>query len=296
MSSKSKISVVIASIGDRDLIPTIKSINSSSIKIDEIIISIPNDAKLDLELFKVFSNIVIHKSRYKGQVAQRIEGFKISTNNYVLQLDDDIIVERYCIELMYKFIRENDRSAVSAHFHHITSKRSIYLKNDNLSISNYYFLSDLNYFRNRFFDKIYTKIKNDETISQNGIISKSGFETYPNFEKFNTPFISGWVPGGCMMHHKDNLVLSNFFPFKGKAYCEDLFHSIALKKNNIELYYHPNAIAFLKIENIKSSFKMFVKHIKSDFIVRKTLVEQNNLSKSRMLFVYLIKYFSYFFK
>lgn len=296
MSSKSKISVVIATIGDRNLIPTIKSLNSSSIKIDEIIISTPYDVKLDLGLLKVFSNIVIHKSKFKGQVAQRIEGFKRSTNNYVLQLDDDIIVERYCIELMYKFIRDNDRSAVSAHFHHITSKRSIYLKDDNSSTSNYYFLSELNYLRNRFLNKIYNKIKNDETISQNGNISKSGFETYPNFEEFKTPFISGWVPGGCMMHHKDNLVLSNFFPFKGKAYCEDLFHSIALKNNNIELYYHINAKAFLQIENIKSNFKIFTKHLKADYAIRKILVQQNKLSKSRMYLVYIIKTISYLFK
>jgi hypothetical protein len=131
---------------------------------------------------------------------------------------------------------------------------------------------------------------------QNGDISISGFETYPNFQEFSEPFISGWIPGGCVMHLKKNLILSNFFPFQGKAYCEDLFHSIALKNNNIKLYYHTNAKAFLEIDNIKSNLKIFTKHLKADFTIRKTLVQQNKLSTSRMFLVYLIKLFSYLFK
>ena len=66
--------------------------------------------------------------------------------------------------------------------------------------------------------------------------------------------------------------------------------------NNIKLYYHLDAIAFLEIENIKSNFKMYIKHLRADFIIRSQLVEQNKLSKSRMFLVYLIKLFSYLLK
>ena len=40
---------------------------------------------------------IIH-SKIKGQVKQRIEGFKNVKNNIVVQLDDDIILKEDCLE------------------------------------------------------------------------------------------------------------------------------------------------------------------------------------------------------
>jgi len=290
------ISIVIPTIGNRDLLSTLVSIEESSIRVDEIIISIPNNVKLYDKYFKMFNNVRVINSDNKGQVVQRIEGFKSTKNEIVVQMDDDIILEKKCLELMYQQIKKNKKSAISAHFHDIVSKKSIYSKEGNSRFSNFFFLSELNYFKNKFASKIYNKIKNGNTIEQNGDISKSGFETYPDMQKHSEPFITGWIPGGCVMHYKSNLVLYDFFPFSGKAYCEDLYHSIALKKNNIKLYYHPNAKAYLKIESVKSNFTGFVKYLKNDFVIRKQLVEENKLSKTRMIMVYIIKTFSYLFK
>lgn len=290
------ISIVIPTIGNRDLLSTLVSIEESSIRVDEIIISIPNNVKLYDKSFKMFNNVRVINSDNKGQVIQRIEGFKSTKNEIVVQMDDDIILEKKCLELMCKQIKKNKKSAISAHFHDIISKKSIYSKAENLSFSNFFFLSELNYFKNKFRNKIYNKIKNGNNVNQNGDISISGFETYPNFQDYKEPFISGWIPGGCVMHYKSNLVLSNFFPFTGKAYCEDLYHSIALKKNNIQLYYHPRAKAYLEIESVKSNFKVFINYLKNDFIIRKKLVKQNKLSTTRMKMIYIIKIFSYLFK
>ena len=286
------LSLVIPTIGDRDLFPTLFSIKKSSIQINEIIISAPIKNKLNrIELQKI-KNLKIHISKFKGQVLQRIEGFKIAKGDIIVQLDDDIILEKNCLEIMRDFIKNNHDTAISAHFHDIISRKSIYSKIDNRSFSNFFFLSELNYFNN----KIYNKIKMGNKSSPSGDISISGFETYPNFQNHKEPFVSGWIPGGCVMHLRKNLILSNFFPFQGKAYCEDLFHSIALKQNNIKLYYHPDAKAFLELEYIKLNFKMFIKHLKADFAIRKNLVQQNKFSKSRMFLVYLIKLFSFLFK
>ena len=41
---------------------------------------------------------------------------------------------------------------------------------------------------------------------------------------------------------------------------------------------------------------MFTKHLKADYAIRKILVQQNKLSKSRMCLVYIIKTISYLFK
>jgi glycosyltransferase involved in cell wall biosynthesis len=290
------ISVIIPTIGDRDLIPTLNSLQNTNVAIDEIIISVPEKTEINKNLLLYNGKITIHFSKYKGQVLQRIEGFKVAKNDIVVQLDDDIVLEKNCLKLMYHFIKLNKTAALSAHFHDIISKKSIYTKEGNSRFSSFFFLSELNYFKNKFVSKIYNKIKNGNTIEQKGAISKSGFETYPDIQIYSEPFITGWIPGGCVMHYKSNLVLYNFFPFSGKAYCEDLYHSIALKKNNIKLYYHPNAKAYLKIESVKSNFTGFVKYLKNDFVIRKQLVEENKLSKTRMIMVYIIKTFSYLFK
>tara|TARA_B100001093_G_scaffold517497_1_gene599206 strand:- start:323 stop:1147 length:825 start_codon:yes stop_codon:yes gene_type:complete len=273
-----KISLVIPSIGNRNLIPTLRSIVESSIEVDEIIISIPDQVNINKDRYKSFKKLIFLNSKVKGQVAQRIEGFKVAKNDIVVQLDDDIILETECLKLMLAFIKKNNNSAVSAHFCDIANRKSIY---DKLNTNKYNFL---NY------------IMNGSKIGISGIITRSGFETYPNFNCDKNVISSEWIPGGCVMHLKKNLVLSNFFPFNGKAYCEDLFHSIALKKNKIKLYYHTNAKAFLEIEDIKSSFKTYIKHLRADLQIRKKLVEQNKLSKSRMYFVYIIKTISYLFR
>ena len=118
---------------------------------------------------------------------------------------------------MLAFIKKNNSSAVSAHFYDITKKKSIY---DNLTSEKYNFL---NY------------IMNGSKVEINGIITRSGFETYPNFNCDKDVILSEWIPGGCAFKKKSNIV--KFLPYTGK-HCEDLFHSIALRKNNIKLYYH----------------------------------------------------------
>jgi hypothetical protein len=34
-----------------------------------------------------------------------------------------------------------------------------------------------------------------------------------------------WLPGGCVLQERECLISDNFFPFRGKAYCEDIIHS-----------------------------------------------------------------------
>ncbi len=81
-----KISIVIPTIGNRNLTDTLNSIYQSSLKAEEVILSIPQDTFLDKNKFNHFKNLKIIKSRVKGQVAQRIEGFKVAKNDIVVQL------------------------------------------------------------------------------------------------------------------------------------------------------------------------------------------------------------------
>ena len=39
-------------------------------------------------------NIKVLKTNVVGQVAQRVEGFKIAKYEYILQLDDDVLIDK----------------------------------------------------------------------------------------------------------------------------------------------------------------------------------------------------------
>ena len=82
---------------------------------------------------------------------------------------------------------------------------------------------------------------------QPGIISLSGVGFGFCFNRnLQNKMQLEWLPGGCILHRTDNLITENYFPFSGKAYSEDLIHSLLLKKNEVKLYICNNAIAFIE--------------------------------------------------
>ena len=106
------ISVVIPTLGDNILFKTLESINKSSIKPIEIIICIPKNVLINYEKFKISDNITILNTTSKGQVAQRAEGFMEAKCEYVLQLDDDIILDKHCIKELIKCISVDAKKSI----------------------------------------------------------------------------------------------------------------------------------------------------------------------------------------
>ena len=96
-------------------------------------------------------------------------------------------------------------------------------------------------------EKFSNWIVNGKFGYQPGVISLSGvgFGFYFN-GNFQNKIQTEWLPGGCILHRMDNLVTENYFPFSGKAYSEDLIHSLLLKKNEVKLYICNNAIGFIE--------------------------------------------------
>ena len=271
-----KISIVIPTIGKRNLIPTINSLNNNSIKPEEIIIVFPNHESNNLVELKSINNVKIIKSKFKGQVKQRIEGFKYVKNDIVVQLDDDIILKHDCLERLINVLNNNGDCAVSPNLFDINKKKSIYNRNQGLK------------------RKIFNLISHGKVNISHGIITNSGFESYPILNENNQGIIStDWLVGGCVMHLKKNLIMKDYFEFQGKAFCEDLYHSLLLKKNGIELFIDSSAIAYLNIE--KESMFSYFYNLKNDIQIRKKLVLRENLNVFRMYLVYTILIFKRLF-
>ena len=79
-------------------------------------------------------------------------------------------------------IKQNNQYCVAARFYNRTNE-SIY---DNL---------------NNIEHRLLNFLKNSNKISLYGDITDSGFESY-QLNKLKSPFKSGWIPGGCVMHFK----------------------------------------------------------------------------------------------
>ena len=86
------ISVVIATLGGNTTSRTVSLLNSGSTKPEEILICIPYEYESRVDDLKEINNVKIISTKCKGQVPQRIEGFKKAVSQYVLQLDDDMYI------------------------------------------------------------------------------------------------------------------------------------------------------------------------------------------------------------
>jgi len=89
------LSIVIPSLGGLKLQSSLHFIHKSKIRPLETIICIPKSYKEKIRIPQKLNPKLI-KTNNKGQVYQRLIGFKKARGKYVLQLDDDIKITSYC--------------------------------------------------------------------------------------------------------------------------------------------------------------------------------------------------------
>ncbi len=273
-NSNYNVSVVIPTLGGDSLRNTIEILNSGSIVPNEILICIPIEFIQNVPNLN-FDNVKIISTKFKGQVAQRAYGFTLVKNNYVLQLDDDIQLDTFCLEKLLSTIETQTKCAVAPSL----------IDNINKSISNY--MSKPNSTTDYLY-KFLFYIINGKTGYKAGKISKAGVNMGFIID-FNNAYNVDWLPGGCILHLRDNLIFDNYYPYAGKAYAEDLFHSFLLRKKGINLLYCSSAIALLdntssKSNGLTSILKIFFSYSR----VMLRFSKFTNSSKVRMvLFLFL---------
>lgn len=228
--------VVIATLGNTNLIETIHQINNGNLKPEEILVCIPKEYASNVKNILNINNVKIVPTNVKGQVQQRIEGFKLVKTDYTIQLDDDIYVNENCFNILIEKLKYFGKDTA-------VSPTLFFKKTNNSCYSN-------NYFNSKLMRFIYS---NNADI--NGKISKTGAVFGINLSLLDNEHAeTEWLPGGCVAHYTKNLILDNYYPFLGKAYYEDVFHSILLRKKSLKLFICKNANCFIDdYENFSSN-------------------------------------------
>ena len=283
---KKGISVIIATLGGKSLISTVNSINNGSIIPNEILICLPKEFTENTFINFKFDNVKIIETNEKGQVIQRINGFNLAIYDYVLQIDDDVILEYNCLENLYNsLIHSDSHTAIAPALYTLKTNLSVYRSSSN--IVNKYILRPFYYL-----------LINGFRGYKQGTISLAGTQIGIDPSNFEDQLIkSEWLPGGCVLHNKNNLVLKNYFPFKGKAYMEDLYHSTILTKNKINLYNNKHAIAYIDDPRDEQlTFSYWKKEISNDFFIRKNLVKITNKNYFYLYIYYSIRILQFLVK
>jgi glycosyltransferase involved in cell wall biosynthesis len=273
--------VVIATLGGPSLISTIEALQRGSLTPEEILICIPaTESKRVSNL--VFPNVKIVLTHCRGQVAQRAVGFRHASYPIVMQLDDDLLVDIDCIHYLLKTLQAHgpNISVAPALMNSVTGK-SIYKKRD----------------RFRVLQKMCYWIMNGSDGYQPGKICKSGLAIgIDPGNKNQTLFEVEWLAGGCILHYKKNLLLTNFYPFSGKAFCEDLLHSCYLMQSKIKLMVDSNAECWVEPASLNYGFLEFLQQLYFDFRARKYTLLLFSRFSFRIYLYYFARYFHFIYQ
>ena len=274
------VSVVIATLGGQQLHKTIELLNQGTITPHEILICIPiEEARLKTYNYK---NAIVVETNCRGQVSQRAIGFQLATGKFVLQLDDDIHLAKDCVENLLNVINsEGGKVAVAPSLIIESTGISFYQRPKKTILFKFYYW-----------------LLNGRNGYQPGKITMAGTNVGIDPEYIEDDIVEvDWVPGGCLLHWRDNLIFENFYPFKGKAYSEDLYHSFYLKQNELKLKISTLAQCFLDNDLVVYNFSIydFFSFIKFDLKARAGLVRLSKKSIIRMYIYYtfiILRYFS----
>ena len=184
-----------------------------------ILIIIPKDYSSNIDKTKIPKNSKIIFTNFKGQVSQKIFGFKEVKTKYIMQLDCDVFVKKNTIEKLHNFVLNYKNKIAVA---------PLLMPNFN---DNY---------NKGLFSKIRNYIISGKIKLIPGKITDIGYNTWFHNNEFkNYSYNVDWLPGGCILFKKNSVIENNYYPFKNKAYCEDILHSLHLlqKLNEFKVRY-----------------------------------------------------------
>jgi len=228
---KYPLSVVIPTLGGDILANTIACLNKGDSIPVEILICIPEGESSKVEKLTQ-ENVKVIKTPCRNQVAQRAYGLQRISQPMVLQLDDDVELTPADLDMLVQALDQLGRGhALAPLFRHLSTGQYMIEYTRGISGKLQSLLASL-------------ICGAPWGIKRMGVISPAGIG-YGVDRRYCEPglFETQWLPGGCVICHREDLVTEDYypFPFAGKAFGEDLVHSVLWKKQGTRLWVHLEA-------------------------------------------------------
>lgn len=274
------VSVVIPTLGGPSLAETIRVLNAGTVVPAEVLVCIPAEVAHRTEGLQ-FANVRVLRTDVRGQVPQRAAGFRAARFQFVMQIDDDMVVDARCVELLLETLEAYGRNAaVAPALVDLATGESVYRRHAKPAAML------------RFYDWM----MNGPSGYEPGMVDASGSGVGVDAgQAAGEPMEVEWLPGGCVMHWRENLVTEDFYPLPGKAYYEDLFHSFHLRRKGCRLILDVRARCALETMPASTTFtlRQFLRHIRDDYRARRYYVRLTSRSVLRMHAFYLFYCMSY---
>lgn len=261
----------------------------------ELIFSLPPEVRLNKKenynkQYKKFKFLILN-SDHKGQVFQRYFALKKAKNKMVIFSDDDIEINHHSVYKLLKIKSKLPKNSVIAPKLIPYNQNNFSFYPDNLMI-------ELGF--NSSFIKKFLNIRKigfgEETILGIG----TGFQNIGKNKLCENIISCGvknidenlyevdWLPGAFTLHTKENLFLIENYFWKGKAYAEDYFYSISLKRKNIKYYlitdiFYKCELTFSNNSSLINKLKIFLSSCIRIYQVQKKL---NNKIINLRLMIY----------
>jgi len=244
MNLQLPLSVVIATLGGPVLEGTLARLNSGERKPTEILVCVPEKEAAGLTNFG-HSNVRVIATPCRGQVAQRAYGLGLAGQSFVMQMDDDIIIEPGAVEALLEALNDlGSGNVVAPFFRHQSNGQYITQNRTGL--------------RGLLFDCYQTIVCGAPWGKRRmGKLTATGIGYWIDRNAIgDDPFETEWVPGGCAVCHRQDLVTDSYFPFPGKAFSEDLIHSIYWRRKGVRLWAIPTVDCSTQVEPMPFDWRL----------------------------------------
>jgi glycosyltransferase involved in cell wall biosynthesis len=273
------ISVVIATLGSESLHTTLARLNAGSVIPNEILICMP---ATEVNRFpKILPrNARLISTPTRGQVAQRAYGLSLASNEYVVQMDDDVLISFGMLEKLVQMCQlAGPRSAVAPLLRSCETGQYLTTYSRN--------------FREIVRSLLATIVcgapwgnKRMGRIDPSGIPYAIDYAWCDEKDLVETE----WLIGGCVVCRREDLVLDYYYPFEGKAYSEDVIHSILWRQRGIRLWVAPKLEAHTSITANKPTWA----ELHAEYQARLYVVMMNGGSMLRCRLYFALSIFRHY--
>ena len=269
------ISVVIATLGGRELERTVERLCAGTRIPEEILICIPKGVVIEARL-ENNDCLQVLQTPCRGQVAQRAYGLSRTRSPYVLQMDDDISLSDNALERLFSTCaKAGTGSAVAPLFKDCSTGK---------------FLTQYSQDLKGILQSIQASAVGGASwgAGRMGRIDRAGipYAVDPNYCAVGEVVETEWLPGGCVICHREDLVADNYYPFPGKAYSEDVIHSILWRQRGVRLWVATAITCCTQVVAMPTS----IEGVRADYRARAYVVSMNggSLWRCRLWFALFI--------